>query len=166
MLVCPFDAAWRDPGPDRGRLRASLRNGAIMVVAVAGGPVGCQWTRLVAAAVALAAASSVLLSQSRPSRKCVTSRFGPPATGSGPTRPAGYSVAGRRPWYPSRIRVERAVTGQHRPAGSLPVQVYAAGRPEHHHRAGGKDRNSSIGPGIGHHELRTEKSTVTSVSSS
>ena len=41
-----------------------------------------------------------------------------------------------------------------------------AGRPEHHHRTAGKDRNSSIGTGRGHHELRTEKSTVTSVSSS
>ena len=28
----------------------------------------------------------------------------------------------------------------------MPVQVYAAGRPEHHRRVAGKDRNSSIGP--------------------
>ena len=35
---------------------------------------------------------------------------GPPATGSDPTRPVGHAVAGRRPSYPSRIRVERAAT--------------------------------------------------------
>ena len=119
-----LDAAWRDPGPYRGRLRVTLRNGAIMVVAVAGGPVG--WTRLVAAAVALAAASSLLLSQSRPSRRCV--RVGPPATGSGPTRPACYALAGRRPWYPSRIRVEsggdRATS-----AGGLVAGAGLRGRP-------------------------------------
>ena len=44
-------------------------------------------------------------------------------TGSGP---AGLAVAGRRPSYSSRIRVERA-----------PGQVCAAGRSENHQRAGG-----------------------------
>ena len=43
---------------------------------------------------------------SRPSRTHV--HVGLPATGSGPTRPAGHAVAGRKPSYASRIRVERA----------------------------------------------------------
>ena len=68
------------------------------------------------------------LSPSRPSRTCV--RVGPPATGSGPTRPAGLAVAGRRPSYPSRIRVERAVTRT--AAGAAPGQVCAAGPSWHH----------------------------------
>ena len=89
------------------------------------------------------------LSPSRPSRTCV--RVGPPATGSGPTRPAGLAVAGRRPSYPSRIRVERAATrgaagrGARCPAaaGAAPGQVCAAGpsRPVRASpRAGGWDQ--------------------------
>ena len=74
---------------------------------VAGGPVGR--TRFGLGVVALTAASSPLaLSDSESSESCV--RVGPPATGSGPTRPAGLAVACRRPSYLSHIRVERAVT--------------------------------------------------------
>ena len=93
------------------------------------------------------------LSPSRPSRACV--RVRPPATGSGPTRPAGLAVAGRRPSYPSSIQVERAATrgaagrGACCPvaAGAAPGQVCAAGPSRSVRaspRAGGWDQNENM----------------------
>ena len=78
----------------------------------------------------------------RVSRTCV--RVGPPATGSGKTRPAGLAVAGHLPSYQTCIRVERAATlgaagrGARCPAAAAPApgQVCVRALP----RAGGWDQ--------------------------
>ena len=144
ILMRPFAAAWHDPGPDRGPLHVSGI-----------GDCGSWWTCwsdtfwLERWSISLQPPPSLLpLSPSRPSRTCF--RVGPPATGSGPTRPAGHAVAGCRPPYPCRIRVERAATralGCRRPGGSLPHrQAQSWGRSalpardgwsEHHQGASG-----------------------------
>ena len=156
----PFAAAGHDPGPDRGRLHVGCMGD--------GGEWWARWSDTFwLGRWSLSLQSPPLpLSPSRRSRTCV--RVGPPATGSGPTRPAGRAVAGRRPSYPSRIRVERAATrgaagrGARCPsaAGAAPGQVCAAGpsRPVRASlRAGGWDQKKCAMKGA-HTILKPEMS--------
>ena len=164
-----FIAYRRVPSPPPGTTPAPIEDvftSAVWGVVVSGGPVG--HTRFgFSGRWSLSLQSPPLpLSPSRPSRTCV--RVGPPATGSGPTRPAGLAVAGRRPSYPSRVRVERAATrgaagrGARCPsaAGAAPGQVCAAGpsRPVRASlRAGGWDQKKCAMKGA-HTILKPEMS--------
>ena len=91
-----FIAYWSVPSPpqDMGRLHVGC-------MVVAGGPIGqtCFGLGGGCSRCSLLPSRSLSLSLSRPGRTCV--RVGPPATGSGPMRPAGLAVAGRR----RRVRV-------------------------------------------------------------
>ena len=103
-LACPFAAARHGPGPKRGRLQVggSMRGGVISFWAL--------WRDTILMGVGRYRCGQP--SPSRPSRTCVQVRVtvGPPATRSDPAWPADLAVAGRRPSYPSCIRVERVAT--------------------------------------------------------
>ena len=135
----PFAAAGHDPGPSRGRPHV----GGI------GGGDGNWWACwLDAFRLGRSLQCPPVLSiesPSRPSRRCI--RVGPrraqrgrPAlpwraagrrirvasewrTGSGPTRPAGLAVAGRKPSYPSRVRRIRVASVCQRPASAAGSSV-------------------------------------------
>ena len=100
ISVSPFSAAGRDPGPDEGRCHVSR-------IGVGGSYWACWPDNFWLGMWSLSLQPPPLpLSPSR--RNCTCARVGPPATGSGLTRPVGHAGAGHRPSYPSGIRMETA----------------------------------------------------------